>query len=70
MMGKAKKSETLVEQLKSAIANSGLTTYAVAKGAGVPQAVLQRFVNGERDIRLATAAKLAAYLRLRIVSDK
>lgn len=56
---------TLSEQLRTAMLNSGLSVYAIAKGSGVSQPVAARFANGERDIRLETAGKLFAYLGMR-----
>jgi plasmid maintenance system antidote protein VapI len=38
----------------------------VAKGSGVSQSVVNRFINGQRDITLETAGKLCDYLRLRL----
>ncbi len=52
------------ETLREAIRGSGLTHYALAKAAGVAPAQLDRFVAGERDLTLATAAKVAAALGL------
>ena len=46
------------------IRDSGQTEYAIAKGSGVNQSVVNRFVNGERGISLDTAAKLCEYLDL------
>jgi len=54
---------TIIDQLREAIRGAG-TVYAVAKGSGVAHPVLLRFLSGERDIRLETAARLAVYLGL------
>jgi plasmid maintenance system antidote protein VapI len=35
-----------------------------AKGSGVSQSIVNRFVSGERGISFETAAKLCAYLKL------
>lgn len=45
--------------LRRAIIVSGLTHYAIGKAAGVAPAVIDRFVSGERDLRMATASKIA-----------
>lgn len=66
-MAKRKTKTGLVDALRSAIQNSGLTRYAVAKQAGVGFAVLNRFVAGERDLRLETAAKICDALGLELV---
>lgn len=52
----------LSEALKRAIEESGCTNYAISKMTGVSQSVLNRFVAGDRDITLATAAKIASEL--------
>jgi transcriptional regulator with XRE-family HTH domain len=64
------KKRSIVEQLRQAIANSGQTEYAIAKGSGVSQSVVNRFVNGERGISLETAAKLCEYLDLDLVARR
>lgn len=60
----------LEEQLKTAIAKSGLSVYRLAKDSGVSQPVLCRFVNGQRGITLATASKLVETLGLELVEKK
>lgn len=62
----AKKAKTIIDQLKQAIRESGLTNYRIAKDAGVAQITLDRFVSGERDLRGATLAKLAKALGLEL----
>lgn len=52
--------------LRAAITKSGLTHYALAKAAGVAVAQIDRFVAGERDIRLGTAARVAEALGLEL----
>jgi transcriptional regulator with XRE-family HTH domain len=59
--------KSIVDQLREAIAKSDETEYAVAKGSGVSQSVLNRFLKGERSIGIETAAKLCAYLKLDLV---
>ncbi len=61
---------SVVDQLRQAIVDSGLTQYRIAKDTGVPQPVVNRFVSGERGITLDTAAKLCKYLRLRLARDR
>lgn len=56
--------KSIVDQLQRAIKVSGQTEYAIAKGSGVSQSIVNRFVSGERGISLETAAKLCAYLKL------
>ena len=66
MKTKKQKPTTIVHQLQQAIADSGQTVYAVAKGADVDRALLGRFVAGQRGISLTTAAKLATYFNLQL----
>lgn len=62
-----KKAGGIDETLREAIRRSGLTHYAIGKAAGVAPAQLDRFVAGERDLTLATAAKVADALGLALV---
>jgi len=48
--------------LREAIRSSGKSVYQIAKEADVSQIVISRFLSGERDIRMATADKLAETL--------
>jgi plasmid maintenance system antidote protein VapI len=61
---------SLTTQLRSAIKNSGVSLYRVAKDSGVSYAVVQRFVNGERQIKMDAADKLADYLGMRLTRAK
>ena len=45
----------LAAVLRAAIAASGLTHYRLGKDAGVSPTVIDRFVSGERDLRLDMA---------------
>ncbi len=58
-------SSTLTETLKAAIEAHG-GTYRAAKDSGVSYPVLIRFVNGTRDIRLATVERLVKVLGLEL----
>jgi plasmid maintenance system antidote protein VapI len=63
--------KTLTDQLKDAVAESGLSVYEIAKATGIPQPVLHRFVAGDRPtIRLDTAEKLATYFAMRLTVPK
>ena len=60
------------DALKAAIKKSGLTHYALGKEAGVAPSVIDRFMveagSGERggDLRISTAAKIAAAMGLEL----
>ena len=60
--------------LRQAIRKSGLTHYALAKAAGVQASQLDRFMMPaddprHRDLRLTTAASVAAVLGLRLTAE-
>ena len=59
---------SLSETLKRAILESELSVYQIAKKAHVSQIIISRFLSGERDIRVATADKIANALGLKLVS--
>jgi len=61
-------SDSLSDALKQAIRESDMSVYQIAKRAGISQIMISRFLSGERDIRLATADKLANTLGLKLVS--
>ena len=65
-MVKPKGHDRIDAQLLAAIEDSGMTAYAIAKRAGTTQAVLRRFMLGQRDLRLETAAKIAEVLGLEL----
>jgi ribosome-binding protein aMBF1 (putative translation factor) len=56
------------DPLKKAIADSRKTVRQLAKEANVSQVVLAQFLAGQRDVRLATAEKLAHALGLKLVA--
>jgi hypothetical protein len=58
--------DSLSETLRQAIRESGKSMYEIAKESGVSQTVLSRFVFRERDIRMATADKLAEVIALKL----
>jgi predicted transcriptional regulator len=66
MAKKRTKPTTITDQLKAAIADAGLSTYALAKETGIAQPILHRFIAGDRDLKLATVDRLASYLKLQL----
>lgn len=65
----AKKPACIEAALRKAIKGSGLTHYAIGKAADVAPSVIDRFMMPaddprHRDLRLATAARIAATLGL------
>ena len=63
-----RKPKPIDAELRKRIEKSGVTVYALAALADVTPQQVGRFVRGERDITLATAAKLAQALGLELVS--
>ena len=66
--GAAASTDSLSDALKQAIRSSDQSEYQIAKSAGVSQIVISRFLSGERDIRMATADKLADTLGLKLAA--
>jgi plasmid maintenance system antidote protein VapI len=62
-------SATMREVIVQAIEESGKSVRAVALNAGISQPSLSRFVNGERDLLLDAADKVAKSLGLKLVKD-
>ena len=57
------------DALRSAIQASPKSVYQICKDAGLSQIVVSRFLSGERDIRLATADRLAKALGIGVQSS-
>jgi len=58
----------LSDPLKKAIALSAKSVRQLAEEASVSPVVLEQFLGGERDLRLATAERLAHVLGLKLVA--
>jgi transcriptional regulator with XRE-family HTH domain len=58
----------LSQALRDALRTSDKSIYQIAQDAGVSQIVVSRFLFGERDIRMATADRLADALGLKLAS--
>lgn len=56
--------------LRKTIRDRDLTAYATAKRAGVSVDAVQRFMNSERGLNLATVDKLADALELTLCPDE
>lgn len=74
MAKKTRRPKTFADELRRAIRDSGMTHYGIAnqtgyrarvKGALTPDQI-DRFVSGERDLRLATVEKVVGALGLRM----
>jgi transcriptional regulator with XRE-family HTH domain len=58
---------TLSGQIRDVIESRDLTLAELGQLADVDPTVIGRFLSGERDLRLATADKIAAALGLRLI---
>ena len=56
--------------LRNTIQERGLTAYAAAKQAGVSVDAVQRFLNHQRGLTLATVDKLTSAMDLTLCSDE
>lgn len=59
-----KDKKSLADQLRAAIEAAEMTRYEISKQCGVEQAVLSKFVNGQRSLNLETIERLAPVLGL------
>lgn len=62
-----RKPAPLSDQLRRAIARSGVSRYRIAKETGVSQSSLALFVSGERGLSMEAMDAVGQYLRLKIV---
>jgi DNA-binding phage protein len=56
------------DALRAAIKASPKSVYQICKDSGISQIVVSRFLSGERDIRLATADRLAQALGITVAN--
>jgi transcriptional regulator with XRE-family HTH domain len=68
-MSKTKTTPSISRALRETIRERGLTAYGAAKRAGVSVDAVQRFLNDERGLTLATVDKLADALHLKLCPD-
>jgi transcriptional regulator with XRE-family HTH domain len=61
---------TLAETIRQAIADSGLSRYAIAERSGVDEGTLSKFVRGLKTINVETADKLMEILGLEVTPAK
>lgn len=62
--------DQFVEMIRQAIRESGLSHYAIGKQAEIAPAQIDRFMAGDRDLRLSTVAKICAVLGLTLQPPK
>ena len=61
---------SLTIQLRNAIETSGLSLYRIAKDAEISYAVIHRFANGKRQIKIEAADRLADYFGMKLTRPK
>lgn len=62
--------EKISEIIRQAVIDSGQSHYAIWQATGVDQAILSRWIAGERGVNAATLDKLADYLGLTLVKKR
>jgi transcriptional regulator with XRE-family HTH domain len=67
---KSKPKAPLTDVLKTAIQQSGLTRYEIAKRTGVPPTSLMRFMRGETSLRLDKADAITDCLGLELAKKR
>jgi transcriptional regulator with XRE-family HTH domain len=65
-----KTKETIVDQLRDAIVNSGLTVSEIANRTGINQSNLSRFVAGHSILKLEKAARVTSLFGMRLTRPK
>ncbi|GDY10589.1 hypothetical protein LBMAG52_40770 [Planctomycetia bacterium] len=70
MATKRKKSRTMTETLRQAIADSGLAFIEIERQSGVLRQTLMKFARNEQSLRLDMADKLAEFFALELVERK
>jgi hypothetical protein len=60
----------ITNQLREALQGDGRTPYEIAKAAGIEPDLIYRFQAGQRDLLLASVAKLATVLNLELRQSK
>ena len=65
-----KKPKAFSDQLREAIRNSESSCYAIHKATGIDQAVLSKFLSGERGMLMPSIDALVEFLSLELVERK
>lgn len=58
----------LSDQVRAAVAASGMTRYAICKAIGFPESSMSRFMSGRSGLSMDTLDRLAELLGLTIVA--
>ncbi|MFQ5735053.1 MAG: helix-turn-helix domain-containing protein [Planctomycetaceae bacterium] len=65
-----RKSNTLADQVRQAMDDSGLTRYRIAQETGIDASALGKFYHGQRGLSLDALERLFDLLGLRLAADK
>ena len=63
---KSQRTNSLTDQLRQAIEDSGLTRYRIAKETGISESTLAQFYNGHRGLSMNALNALGDFLQLTI----
>ena len=69
MAKRQKARNTISEQLRRFIKDSGVSLYQLERETGVHNSMLSRFLRGERGLRLEAVDALSKHLKLRLVQN-
>jgi len=61
-----KRTQSMSDQLRQAIDDSGLTRYRIAKETGISESALAQFYNGHRGLSMEALNALGEFLQLKI----
>ena len=67
---KKKRVKKLSNQIRKAIAESGITRYRISKDTGVDDGALCRFHHGKAGLSLDALDRIGQYLELEIITQK
>lgn len=66
----SKKQRKLIDQVRQAARDCGMSQNALAREAGMDPGAVNRFISGERGLSMECLDALAGVLNLRIVANK
>jgi transcriptional regulator with XRE-family HTH domain len=69
-MATTRRNAQLTDQLRKAIADSGLTRYQIAKETGIDESALAKFYNGKRGLSMEALDALGECLKLTITMGR
>jgi len=58
------------DQIREAVASSGMSRYAICKAIGLNQGAMSRFMTGKSGMSMAALDRLAELLGLRVVARR